>query len=97
MAVYYVTNQKLRSHNKRGSDSQYKTGLQAEFQTKYAVLYTAVNLPYKKGINLKTNVVYIHKCKKGCVPHIDNLSKPIVDAFTGIIYEDDRMVSERHA
>ena len=97
MAVFYVTNKKPKSHNKGGSSNQYKVELNNEFQVKYARLYSALNLPFKKGISLKTNVAYIHKCQKGCVPDIDNLSKPIVDAFTGVIYEDDSMVVERRA
>ncbi len=97
MAVYYVTNKKPKSHNKGGSDPNYKAAFQAEFQAKYSNLYVDLNLPFRKGINLKTNVTYIHKCQKGCVPDIDNLSKPIVDAFTGVIYEDDSMVAVRQA
>ena len=31
------------------------------------------------------------------MPDVDNLSKPLVDTFTGIIYEDDELIIKRSA
>lgn len=42
-------------------------------------------------------MVYIHQQRQGCIPDVDNLSKPIVDAFSGVIYEDDSQVIRRSA
>ncbi len=49
---------------------------------------------FKKLYNLPLNgelasrIVYIHKNNRG-VLDVDNLSKPFVDAFSGIIYVDE--------
>ena len=41
--------------------------------------------------------MYIHQQRQGCIPDVDNLSKPIVDAFSGVIYVDDSQVIRRSA
>ena len=94
MKVFYVTNKKPRSHNKNGSSDSYKKGLQDEFQSKYAHLYQ--DLPIK-NTTLQARIICIHQFQKGCVPDVDNISKPIVDSFTGIIYEDDKLIIRRIA
>lgn len=96
MSIYYVTNKKPLSHNKRGSNDRYKIEFQNEFNEKYAHLYTEYSLPLSEG-TLKSCIVYIHQCRPGTIPDVDNLSKPIVDAFTGIIYEDDGLIVKRSA
>ena len=94
MNIYYVTNKKPLSHNKRGSSETYKEAFRDEFRKKYARLYTGI--PIKKK-TLKSNIVYIHQLLPGHIPDVDNLSKPIVDAFCGLIYDDDKQVIKRSA
>ncbi len=94
MNIYYVTNKQPKSHNKSGSSQANKAVFAGEFQQKYAHLY--VGLPISKK-TLQSNIVYIHQLKQGCVPDVDNLSKPIVDAFCGVIYDDDKQIIRRSA
>lgn len=94
MNIYYVTNKKPLSHNKKGKSDQYKQAFRNEFATTYAHLYSGLPIRDK---TLQSNIVYIHKLQRGCIPDVDNLSKPIVDAFTGVMYEDDRQIIRRSA
>lgn len=94
MPVFYVTNKKPLSHNKGGSREEYKQTFRDEFKTKYANIYSG--LPYEKD-RLQSCIVYIHQLKPGCIPDVDNLSKPIVDSFTGVIYKDDSQIIKRSA
>ena len=94
MPVFYVTNKKPLSHNKGGSCQEYKQAFRDEFNSKYAKLYSG--LPYEKE-KLQSSIVYIHQLKPGCIPDVDNLSKPIVDTFTGVIYKDDSQIIKRTA
>lgn len=69
--------------------------MQTEFKVKYAHLYQ--NLPERKN-TLKAHIVFLHQINNiHKAPDADNLSKPLVDAFCGIIYEDDRQVISRKA
>lgn len=93
--VYYVTNEKPKSHNKGGADFQYKKKHSDRFQNKYAHLYTG--LPTRE-IPLQSQLVYIyHNLNSHNIPDVDNLSKPIIDAFTNVIYYDDSQVARREA
>lgn len=93
--VYYVSNTKPLSHNKGGTKEEYKEIHSARFQQRYAHLYTGLPLEEEK---LHSSVVYIHhNLQKGTTPDIDNLSKPIVDAFSGVIYVDDEQITQREA
>ena len=92
--IYYVTNKKPLSHNKSGSAEKYKCKFREEFNDKYAHLYEELPIVNK---TLKSNIVYIHQLRNGCIPDVDNLSKPIVDTFTGVIYEDDKLIIKRSA
>lgn len=94
MNIYYVTNKKPLSHNQKGKNDQYKQSFRDEFVTTYAHLYTGLPIENK---TLQSNIVYIHQLRKGCIPDVDNLSKPIVDAFTGVMYEDDKQIIRRSA
>lgn len=78
----------LRSNNK------YKADIQDEFIQKYAHLYQ--DLPITQN-TLQAHLVYIHQLRPGNIPDIDNLSKPIVDSFIGIIYQDDSLILRRTA
>ena len=94
MNIYYVTDKSPLSHNKGGKNAQYKETLKNEFTEKYSHLYTGLPI---KGKTLQSNIVYIHQKREGCIPDVDNLSKPMVDAFSGVIYEDDRQIIRRSA
>ena len=94
MNIYYVTNKQPLSHNRGGSNTKRKEEFKKDFQDAYGHLYTGLPI---KDKTLQSNIVYIHQQRKGCVPDVDNLSKPIVDAFSGVIYEDDSQVIRRSA
>ena len=92
--IFYVTNKKPLSHNKKGSNERYKQEFRDEFSRKYSMLYKG--LPIEKD-KLQSCIVYIHQLRQGHIPDVDNLSKPIVDAFTGVIYKDDSQIIKRSA
>lgn len=94
MNVYYVTNKQPISHNGSGSSSRRKQEFKDDFNATYGHLY--VGLPIKNK-TLQSNIVYIHQQRPGNIPDVDNLSKPMVDAFSGVIYEDDRQIIRRSA
>lgn len=95
MAIYYITNKKPPSHNKRGAQAQNRIEFGNDFANRYGKLYT--NLPLSEK-NLQSLVLYIHhQLQKGTIPDVDNLSKPLVDAFSGIIYNDDKQIIKRTA
>ena len=94
MKIFYVTNKKPRSHNRNGSNINYKTDIQTEFVQKYAHLYQGLPITQK---TLQAHLVYIHQLRPGNIPDVDNLSKPIVDSFTGIMYRDDSLIIRRTA
>jgi len=92
--IYYVTNKKPLSHNKGGSSEKYKNLFREEFNNKYGHLYSGLPVSDK---TLQSNIVYIHQLRNGCIPDVDNLSKPLVDTFTGVMYEDDKLIIKRSA
>ena len=94
MNIYYVTNKRPLSHNRRGSDPNQKEEFKKEFLDTYGHLYTGLPIEEK---TLQSNIVYIHQQRQGCIPDVDNLSKPIVDAFSGVIYVDDSQIIRRSA
>lgn len=94
MKVFYVTNAEPCSYNNTKRRQAFKTNVQAEFNRKYSMLYTG--LPIKEK-TLKAHVILIHQLLPGVTPDADNLSKPFIDAFCGIIYEDDKQVIRRTA
>ena len=94
MKVFYVTNAEPCSYNNVKKRAVFKNTVQSEFNTKYARLYTGLPINNK---TLKAHVVCIHQLKPYHTPDADNLSKPFIDAFCGIIYNDDRQVIRRTA
>jgi len=62
--------------------------LTKEFEA-YKCLYS--NLPLEE--KLYSKIIYIHK--KNITTDVDNISKPFVDAFKGIIYQDDILIDHR--
>ena len=94
MKVFYVTNAEPCSYNNVKKRAVFKNTVQSEFNTKYARLYTGLPINNK---TLKAHVVCIHQLDPFHTPDADNLSKPFIDAFCGIIYNDDRQVIRRTA
>ena len=94
MKVFYVTNAEPCSYNNVKKRAVFKNTVQSEFNTKYARLYTGLPINNK---TLKAHVVCIHQLDPSHTPDADNLSKPFIDAFCGIIYNDDRQVIRRTA
>lgn len=93
--VFYVSNVHPRSHNRGGSNAAYKSIHSTRFNTKYLHLYS--NLPTSET-NLESKIVYIHhNIRYNDLLDVDNISKPIIDAFTGVIYDDDKQIISRVA
>ena len=93
--VYYAFDSKPLSHNKKGV-STYKANLINDFNSKFAHLYSGI--PFSENITLQTDILYIDGViDDGHRLDIDNLSKPLVDSFSGVIYFDDRQVVRRVA
>lgn len=93
--VFYITNKQPVSVNTRKVHVKYEEVIQTDFIANYSSLYE--NLPIESG-DLKTRITYIFDIKfEDQIPDIDNLSKPIIDAFRGIIYKDDKQVVDRNA
>ena len=96
MKVFFVTNAEPCSYNNTKRKAIFKSRVQSEFNTKYLHLYEEIGLPIKDK-TLKAHVVCIHQLPLAYTPDADNLSKPFIDAFCKIIYEDDRQVIRRTA
>ena len=94
MKIFFVTNKKPKSHNSSGSSYHYKESLKTEFEQKYEHLYSGLPI---KDRTLQAHVVFIHQLNSGNIPDVDNISKPLVDAFSGKIYFDDNLIIRRTA
>lgn len=93
--VYYAFDRKPLSHNK-GGVAAYKTALTRDFNANFAHLYTGI--PFPIDHTLQTDILYIDGVIRDCNRmDIDNLSKPLVDSFSGTIYIDDKQVVRRVA
>jgi len=90
MMVCFVSDQKplsVQSKNKMRSGG-YRQRLIQEFYNQRA---SFPDLPITETIYSK--VIYVHS--KASTLDVDNMSKPIIDAFKGIIYADDYMINHR--
>ena len=87
MIVCFVSGQKPKSIQAEGV-AKYKQRLQQEFGY-YKSLFP--NLPISESIYSK--IIYIHANSSDI--DVDNMSKPFVDAFKGIIYPDDNIINHR--
>lgn len=96
MDIFFVSNEKPRSYNDNGKKKKiYKDTLKREFQRKYQSLYSGLPISDE---TLQAHITYIHQIgAQGQQPDADNLSKPLIDAFCGVIYCDDRQVIRRTA
>jgi len=85
--VYFVCNRKPLSIQSKHK-AAFQNAIISDF-SKYMTLYP--DLPLHN--NLYTKVVYIYS--KATDIDVDNMSKPLVDAFRNIIYPDDNIISHR--
>ena len=93
--IFYAFDEKPLSHNKRGV-AAYKNKLVSDFNSKFAHHYSC--LPFPIGLDLQTDILYIDGVKSDANRmDIDNLSKPLIDCFTGVIYSDDKQIVRRTA
>ena len=93
--VYFSFNFKPRSYNSGQMDPYHKL-LRNEFIAKYSHLY--IGIPFEKNVDIQTDLLYIDRTKsKSQMIDIDNISKPIIDSFCGVIYNDDKQVVRRTA
>jgi len=88
MLACLITNQAPRSIQSRNLP-QYKKYLINEFHHHG---YSSSEKPF--SFSLYSKVIYIHRSRKAPVD-VDNMSKPLVDAFNGIIYSDDNIINHR--
>ena len=86
--VCFVSGQKPKSIQAGGGVGAYKQRLQQEFE-QYKGIFS--NLPLTD--NLYSKIIYIHANSSEI--DVDNMSKPFVDAFKGIIYPDDNIINHR--
>lgn len=96
--IYYIFCERPLSHNRSHSGTKltdYKNGLALDFHTNFENLYRQ---PFCRGsdTSVMTEILYFEGIRYQKTD-IDNLSKPIVDAFKGILYEDDGQVVRRTA
>lgn len=68
---------------------KYKERLAKEFNDNFKSIYPQI--PLNESIYSK--IIYIHSKKTDI--DVDNMSKPFVDAFRGIIYIDDNIINHR--
>lgn len=94
-AIYFVYDKQPLSHN-HTSLEDYKTEIADYFLDKFSSIYT--NYHFEHTTDLQTEILYMVRLKKiDKVTDIDNVSKPIIDAFKGVIYDDDGQVVRRIA
>lgn len=87
--ICFVTNIRPLSYNAKRK-GPYQRKLVEEYEKKFKDLYPEVPL----SGDLAIRIIYIHKDKKENFD-VDNLSKPLVDAFRGILYDDDNLIIHR--
>ena len=87
--VCFVSGQKpLSIQAKPKKLDNYKQRLKQEFENHKNIF---INLPITG--NIYSKIIYIHS--KSSDIDVDNMSKPFVDAFKGIIYPDDNIINHR--
>lgn len=86
--ITFVSKEKPLSYNsKHKADYQERLRQQfARYQSDYP------QIPVSDELSVK--LVYIHKDHQD-IPDIDNISKPFIDAFSKVIYDDDFQVRHR--
>jgi Holliday junction resolvase RusA-like endonuclease len=79
------------SYNSRKRKKPYHRKLQREFN-KYKEHYDE-KIPLE--VDLSSYLVYIYDRPEVEIGDVDNISKPIIDAFKTVIYKDDNLVRKR--
>lgn len=93
--IYFVYDKQPLSHNHLKL-TEYKTEIANCFTRNFSSVYT--NYHFDSSVDLQTEILYMVRAKRiNKVTDIDNVSKPIIDAFKGIIYDDDGQVVRRIA
>ena len=87
MLACFVTNICPRSIQAQGVQ-KYKKNLIEEFNNQRV---SFKGTPFSSALYSK--IIYIHLAKTDI--DVDNLSKPLVDAFKGILYDDDIIINHR--
>ena len=87
MKVCFISTQQPRSVQAEHV-SQYKKRLKQEFED---FKYLFPDIPIDE--NIYSKLVYIHTKPSGL--DVDNISKPFVDTFKGILYPDDNIINHR--
>lgn len=85
--ICFISNLKPFSIQAAGCQ-KYKERLIAEFEP-YKLKYPQIPIED----NIYSKIIYIHQKKIDI--DVDNMSKPFVDAFKGIIYKDDNIINHR--
>jgi len=83
----FVTNMRPRSIQAEGVQ-KYKTNLIEEFKNQGISFHGS---PFSSALYSK--IIYIHLARADI--DVDNMSKPLVDAFKGILYVDDIVINHR--
>lgn len=90
MGKYFVFKTKPISYNSKRL-AQYKARLQAEFLSDI----NNNGIQPITNIDLYANIIYFHQNPTDI--DADNLSKPFIDTFTNVIYDDDKLIKHRIA
>lgn len=86
--ICFVKDKRPISYNSK-KKSTYQRELKKAFES-YKAFYSQLPLEGE----LSSNIVYFYRDQKGTLD-VDNLSKPFIDAFSGIIYHDDSQIKHR--
>ena len=89
MMVCFVSGQQPISIQAK-SFQKYKQRLKKEFEQYKNIFH---NMPITE--NIYSKIIYIHSNSNVSSLDVDNMSKPIVDAFKGTIYLDDNIINHR--
>ena len=77
----------VQSDNKK--KKRYQENLKKEFEDNFKSLYP--HLPINNKLYSKLVYIYFKETDLD----VDNMSKPFVDAFSGVIYPDDNVINHR--
>ena len=91
--VYIAFDIQPLSYNSKNK-TNYEKKLQLIFTSQYSHLYSF--LPFSDSIESRIALYHREQNFKNVVD-IDNISKPIIDSFVGLIYSDDKQVIQRVA
>jgi hypothetical protein len=87
--IFFISHQKPQSIQSKKPILPFQQKLRDDFEANFEYDDLPLSIP------LYTKILYIYKEKKGDKLDVDNMSKPIVDAFKNIIYSDDNIINHR--